>query len=262
MGDAVYIHGTTDDEQGRLARLGDLTNEAFLRFLEHGPESSVLDVGSGLGGLARLLALRIPDGQVWGAERSPEQLARASENLPNLHFRQADAHALPFEDGSFDLAYCRYLLEHVSDPRQVLREMRRVLKPGGKVFVQENDIFANRLDPDCPTFDRVWRQFAGLQASYGGDALIGKRLLRLLNDAGFRDVRLGVAPEVHYAGTPTFRPWVENLIGNIRSAEQGLVAGGFADADDVREAMAELRRVMDDPSGSAFFYWNRAVGVN
>src|SRR5213078_4059640 len=97
MSEAAYIHGTSSDEQARLAMLNDLTNEPFLRFLELGPTSSVLDVGCGLGILTRRLAGLLPGGEVWGVDASAEQLSLTKEDLPNLHFRQADAHALPFE---------------------------------------------------------------------------------------------------------------------------------------------------------------------
>jgi ubiquinone/menaquinone biosynthesis C-methylase UbiE len=127
VGDASYIHGTAATEQQRLSKLGELTDEAFLQYLEYDTDSCVLDVGSGLGNLARQLAARIPGGRVWGVERFWQQLSKADCKLPNLPFQQADAQALPFEEARFDTVYCRYLLEHVSDPVRVLREMKRVL---------------------------------------------------------------------------------------------------------------------------------------
>jgi SAM-dependent methyltransferase len=262
MSEAAYIHGTDPQEQERLATLGELTDEAFVRFLEVRPGDAALDVGSGLGNLARRVAGLIPNGEVWGVERSAVQLARAKERAGgNLHFLQGDAHALPFEEGRFDVVYCRYLLEHVAGPAKVLREMRRVLKPGGRALAQENDVLVNTFDPDCPRFDHVWRQFARLQELLGGDARIGKKLYRLFRDAGFADVRLTIQPEVHSAGMATFRVWVENLIQNVRPAEAELVGRGLLTAEELREGLAELRRLKDDETASAFFYWNRAVGV-
>jgi SAM-dependent methyltransferase len=261
MSEAAYIHGTSPDEQVRLAMLNDLTNEPFLRFLELDPTSSVLDVGCGLGILTRRLAGLLPGGEVWGVDASAEQLSRAKEDLPNLHFGMADAHALPFEENSFDVAFCRFLLEHVADPVEVLQEMQRVLKPGGRAFVQENDILANTFDPDCPHFDALWRRFARLQSLLGGDALIGKKLLRLFRQAGFGQVQLSVQPEVHYAALPTFRPWIENLVANVRASQEQLIAKELATAEEVRLGIEDLRGLLADESASAFFYWNRASGV-
>ncbi len=261
MSDDAYIHGTDPAEQARLARLGELTDEAFAQFVDVRPTDAVLDVGSGLGNLARRLAARVPAGEVWAVERSAEQLARAAGHAPpNVHFRQADAHALPFPDGRFDVAYCRYVLEHVADPLQVSREMYRVLKPGGRAFAQENNILVNTFDPECPAFDRLWERFARLQALLGGDALVGRRLYRLFRQAGFARVDLSIQPEVHHHGMPTFAAWVQNLIENVRPVEGQLVAHRLATSNEVREGLGELERLLHNDLASAWFYWNRAVG--
>jgi SAM-dependent methyltransferase len=261
MSDAAYIHGTDPDEQARLARLNDLTNEPFVRFLDLGPADVVLDVGCGLGILTRLLARRLPTAQVHGVDASAEQLARADLDLPNVHFQRADAASLPFADGTFDVVFCRYLLEHVSDPLGVLREMHRVLKPGGQALAQENNDQVMAFDPDCPNFDALWRKFVGLQARLGGDGLIGKKLYRLFCAAGFAEIRLSIQPEVHHAGQPSFRVWIENLIGNVRPCAGQLIETGLATVDEVHAGLADLSGLLTNESASAYFYWNRAVGV-
>lgn len=118
-----------------------------------------------------------------------------------------DAHQLNFDDDAFDLVYTRYVLEHVADPLQVVREMRRVLRPGGRIAVQENDVGLLRLDPACPHFERVWNAFITYQAQMGGDALIGRRLYHLLHAAGFVQIELSLLPEVHWHGSPGFAGW-------------------------------------------------------
>jgi SAM-dependent methyltransferase len=261
MSKAAYIHGTEGEEQARLALLNELTNEAFLSFLEVGAGDRVLEVGSGLGILAGQVARRA--GAVCGVEYSAEQLRRAGEDAtpPNLRFVQADAHALPFADESFDAAYCRYVLEHVGDPLRVLREMRRVLRPGGRAFAQENNILVNVFDPPCPRFEAVWRALAELQHRLGGDALVGKRLFSLFKRAGFTRIELSLQPEIHHAGRETFRPWVWNLIGNVESCAAELQATGLATAREVAAAVEELKGFAGRDDASTVFYWNRAAGV-
>ncbi|MFM9995376.1 MAG: class I SAM-dependent methyltransferase [Phycisphaerales bacterium] len=268
MPDATYIHGTEPSEQDRLAKLNAMTNGAFVAWLGPRETDVVLEVGSGLGLLAREVAARTPRGRVVGVEYSAEQLGVARQGLEetgrgiaNVEFVQGDAHALPFGDASFDLVYCRYVLEHVADPLRVLREMRRMLKPGGRAAAQENNIEINRFDPPCPAFDEVWRKFGELQARLDGDAYVGLRLFRLLREAGFEGVELSIAPEVHWSGSPGFAPWVTNLIGNVRSGERALVDHGLATPAQIAAAIEEVESLMRRDDASAVFYWNRAVGV-
>jgi len=258
---ATYIHGTESSEQERLSRLNELTNRQFTEFLELEETSSVLEVGSGLGILASEVARLVPRGEVFGVEYSPEQLSKAESSRPNLRFVRGDAHALDFEDARFDVVYCRYVLEHLADPPRALREMWRVLKPGGKVFLQENNILVSMLHPECPRFETLWRQFAVLQERLGGDALIGKKLLPLLKAAGFREIVLSIQPEVHHSGSRGFLPWVENLVGNVEGAVKELRAHALATGEEVGRAVAELREWSRRDDASAFFYWNRASGV-
>jgi SAM-dependent methyltransferase len=261
MSDSTYIHGTTPDEQRRLARLNAITNPAFLDFLELRGDERVLEVGSGLGLLAAEVAGLVPRGEVVGVERSAEQLGRAPRGVANLRFIEGNALSLPAGLGEFDVVYCRYLLEHLADPIAALREMRRVLRPGGRVFVQENDLAVVRHEPPTPSFDYAWRQFTDLQLRLGGDPFIGRRLLPLLTEAGFRDVRLSTAPEVHHFGTPHYEAWLANLADNLLGAEVLLFTEQFATKAEVSAAVAEMRALITNPVGAATFYWDRATGL-
>lgn len=256
-----YIHGTGAAEQERLARLNRLTNPPFLEFLACRPCERALEVGSGLGILAAQAAARLAPGFLAGVEVAWDQLAAAARQAgPGLHFCRADGHSLPFASSAFDLVYGRYVLEHVGDPVRLLREMRRVLRAGGRACVQENDNFALKFDPPCPRFDRVWRRFAALQRRLGGDPLIGKKLFRLFRQAGFNRVELSLQPQMHAAGTPDFRPWVENFIALARPVRRALAEAGLASGAEVDAGCAELERLLNRDDATAIFYWNRARG--
>jgi len=256
----IYIHGTEPSEQERLAGLNRLTNAAFIQFLDVAPGARVLEVGSGLGILANDVAASTTGVDLVGLEVSAEQLA-ATRPRPGVTFVQGDAHALDFPDTSFDVVYARYLLEHVAAPDRVLREMRRVVKPGGRVAVCENDVSLMRFDPPCQKFEIAWEVFTRFQATLGGDGLIGRRLYRLFRTAGFSDVELSVQPEVHWYGSPGYSAWVHNIIGNLESARNGMVAAGVLSAADLNAGVAELEQLKTNPAGSAVFVWNRASAV-
>jgi len=256
----TYIHGTEPREQARLAALNRITNRAFVEFLAAPPGARVIEVGSGLGLLAVAVADSAPGVTVLGVECSPDQIAVAARS-PKVDYLEGDAQTLPFPDASFDAAYARYLLEHVPRPDRVLAEMRRVVRPGGRVAVTENDISLLRVDPPCPAFERVWAAFGDYQRRLGGDAYVGARLYRLMRDAGFSHIELSVLPEVHWHGSPNFDPWIENLIGNVEGARAGLIGSGLADAKLVERSLAELRALLHDPDVSSFFMWNRAAAT-
>jgi ubiquinone/menaquinone biosynthesis C-methylase UbiE len=254
----TYIHGTEPGEQERLAALNRLTNPTFVRFLNIAPGMKVLEVGSGLGLLAAAVADAAERVQVLGVEKSPNQLA-AAVNAPRVAFVRGDAHALAVADGSCDLVYARYLLEHVSDPVKVLSEMRRVARPGGRVAVCENDVSLLRLDPPCPIFERVWAAFQRHQNDLGGDSLIGQRLYQLFKKAGFSRIELSVQPEVHWHGSPGFPSWIQNIIGNVESARDGLIRSGLCGEAELEQAIVELSALLPFEDASSTFVWNRAV---
>jgi ubiquinone/menaquinone biosynthesis C-methylase UbiE len=260
VADHTYIHGTNAPEQTRLALLNRLTNGPFVEFLKVRPRMRVLEVGSGLGLLAAEVAGAAEDIEVVGLERSSEQIAAAAA-APRVRYIQGDAHELPFADESFDLVYCRYMLEHVADPVRVLGEMRRVARPGSRVATMENDISLMRLDPPCPAFEQVWSAFIDYQRQIGGDGLIGRRLFRLFRTAGFEQIELSVQPELHWFGSPAFAGWIENVIGNVRSAEQALIESGLCTDDQLNRAKAELSTLTQRDDASMTFVWNRAVAV-
>lgn len=255
-----YIHGTAPSEQARLKLLNRLTNPPFIEFLNIQRPAKILDVGSGLGILAGEIAERYPNCEITGIEYSEEQLAAAPKHLSNLSFQQGDAHFLPFEDNTFHIVYCRYLLEHVQNPLVVLKEIHRVLKPNGQFFTQENNIEVTVYYPDVPKFMNVWNRFIGLQDQLGGDGLIGKKLYYLLKQAGFGKVDLSIVPQVHAYEEVNFDAWVRNIIGNVESAKDKLIEDKIATEQEVNDAVSELDAFRKNELASTIFYWNRAVG--
>src|SRR5262249_50759702 len=94
------------------------------------------DLGCGVGMVTALLAYLVgPEGHVVGIDASAEQLDQARERAKagytNTSFVQASATDTGLPPGSFDLVYCRFLLIHLAEPEQALREMRTLLKPNG-----------------------------------------------------------------------------------------------------------------------------------
>jgi demethylmenaquinone methyltransferase/2-methoxy-6-polyprenyl-1,4-benzoquinol methylase len=136
-----------------------LTAEAVVR-----PGARVLDACCGTGDLA--LADARAGGRVTGVDFSAEMLARAERKAPEFDWVQADAAALPFPDESFDVATVGFGIRNLEDLEAGLRELARVLVPGGRLGCLEITRPRGVLRP----FFRVW--FDGL-VPLAGRALPG-----------------------------------------------------------------------------------------
>ena len=122
--------------------------------------AAVLDVGCGTGELARLLLEQNPHQAIVGIDISEEMLVQARQKLRNVEqvtFEQASASALPIPDNTFEVVVSANAFHYFPEPKEALAEMRRVLKPDGKIVIldwckdflvcQICDWVLQRLDP-------------------------------------------------------------------------------------------------------------------
>lgn len=163
--------GTLEEPQvramfDRIAAFYDVMNSVMTAGLHHrwraraadlaavGPGAKALDVATGTGDLALELARRVgPAGEVVGSDFSEEMLEVARRKAPELRFELGNALELPYEDGRFDAATVGFGARNFSDLDRGLREMARVVRPGGRVVVLE---ITTPQRPPLSTFFRVW----------------------------------------------------------------------------------------------------------
>ena len=123
---------------------------------ENSGGKDILDVCCGTGDIAIALAKENPAFDVTGIDFSPAMLAQAREKgagITNLHWVQGDVMDLPFKDESFDVVCISFGLRNTPDYRRVLREMRRILRPGGKVYCLDSFV------PDNPAILPAYRLY-------------------------------------------------------------------------------------------------------
>lgn len=188
------------------------------------PRDLLLDVGAGTGHAARALAGRV---RVAVALDLTEQMLRAGkqaaerQGLSNVIFQRGDALALPFLDGSFDVAISRFASHHIERPDVQIAEMARVLAPGGRLGLA--DVVADEDPAVAATQDRLER----MRDPSHTRTLPISEIVAEMQSLGLeavtvesRAVRHAVDPWLERAGTPT------EIADSVRGELRAELAGG------------------------------------
>jgi SAM-dependent methyltransferase len=163
-------------------------------FARHGlTDGRVLDVGCGTGEMLARLAANYPHASFVGVDLEAQHLSRAAQRCSEFGTRvrlhRADALDLPFSDGTFDLAVSRHVIQAVPDGARVLANMKRVLRPGGRMHVIAEDYGMLWCHPTDLGSDGFWQRFPlRVGDAIGCDLQIGRKTFTLLHDLGFHEI--------------------------------------------------------------------------
>ncbi|MGF1487370.1 MAG: class I SAM-dependent methyltransferase [Prochloraceae cyanobacterium] len=194
----VY-HSSLEKEFDRLKRQCELTWEKEARNLSwFGVEDgmSVLELGSGTGVITEKLLNLLPHSQITALDHSQVMLDRAKKYLQNknqdrVNFVEASISKSDLPDNSFDLAFARLVFQHLSDPITAAKEVRRVLKPGGKLIITDIDNqFFCLSSPPVSEAQFILDKLADYQSAKGGNRFISRQLWSILKMAGFKNIDL------------------------------------------------------------------------
>ncbi|MDF6065717.1 methyltransferase domain-containing protein [[Kitasatospora] papulosa] len=230
---AVYTHGHHESVL-RSHRWRTAANSAAYLIAELRPGQTVLDVGCGPGTITADIAALVAPGRVTAVDTSTGVLDRAAEaaaerGVDNVGFTTADVHCLDFPDDSFDVVHAHQVLQHVGDPVQALREMRRVCRPGGVVAARDSDYAAMAWYPEVPGMHEWQDLYDRVARANGGEPDAGRRLLSWARQAGFTDITPTAAAWCF--ATPDDRAWWSGLWADRTTASvyaELAVDGGHA----------------------------------
>lgn len=200
--DEVYAHGYDSALTLKFHASRTANKQAgwFLPFLQSG--MTLLDCGCATGSITVGLARVVAPGQVTGVDISEIEIeraqARAAEaGLTNICFAVGNIYQLDFPNNSFDALFSHNVLEHVAEPSRALREMYRVLKPGGVVGIRDIDAGGHLLAPADKRTERSSAIFEADWEGVGGHPRLGRRLGGLLIEAGFVEVEASASYEIY-----------------------------------------------------------------
>lgn len=218
-------------------------------FLPHlRPGMALVDIGCGPGSITR--GLLEVTGRGVGVDLDP-----GPAELPLV---KADATRLPFPDASFDAIFLHAILQHVDDAAGVLREARRVARPGAVVGVADADWGGAIFEPPDPWVLRGQEVREQLRAE--GDVHVGRRLRGLLNDAGFvRAEAACTAVGATTADAVRLAATAEVAFFEAEAVITHLIADGIAGRDECREIAAAWRHWGEEPGAVRTGFWFEAL---
>lgn len=240
MAEDRYTHGHHQSVVNAHARRT-IANSADYLVPHLQPGLSLLDVGCGPGTITCEFADRLGPGRVLGIDRSIEVIehARAGAGTSAAEFEVMDLYSLDIPDDTFDIAHAHQVLQHVSDPVAALKEMRRVVRPGGIVAVRDADYAAMHWAPSTPMLDRWLELYRSVAHSNAAEPDAGRHLLRWASEAGFGDISSTASPWL-FATDETRRWWGSTWAERIISSSLATQA-----VDQGLSTTVELQRIAD-----------------
>ncbi len=204
------------------------------------PGQQVVDYGCGPGGLSVELARRVGDGHVHAVDLNEAFVARARERAARegvaervtVHHVADDR--IPLADASVDRVVCKNVLEYVTDLPALLAELRRVLRPGGRLHAIDSDWGMLAVEPLGP--ERVAELFDAARVAYR-TPLIGRKLYGAMRVAGFDEVQVQVLTPADTSGF--LAPVVSHMAGYARGT-------GRMEPARIDALLEDLSRAIED----------------
>jgi ubiquinone/menaquinone biosynthesis C-methylase UbiE len=181
----TQVHMGWKFEKKKLAQFGN----------EH--EIDFLDLGCGPGVFSQLVATEFPHWRITGIDTEKDILPNVSSGAVRFMHYEA-GNQLPFADNSFDIIYCRFLFQHVTDTTNLLQEIFRVLKPQGSIIAVDVDDRGTIFSPTQPWIKEIYQAAAAIQKELHANRMIGAALPQLFSNQSFEITEFEIMPISNY----------------------------------------------------------------
>lgn len=262
---AVYSHGHHSSVVSHHARRTAKDSAAFLvpHLSSHpnikSPSFKFLDLGCGPGTITADFAQIISEhgsGTVLGVDAVESVLVQAREHaksrsITNIEFKAVDANALPFQDGEFDVVFCHQVLQHVKNPVQILKEMKRVAKKDGHgiVAAREADYKTFAWSPELPGLTKWAEIYQAVAMANGGEPNAGRHIRRWARDAGFASEDITSSWSTWFYIGQDAKAWSQSWEGRAKYSDfaTSVVKHGLATKDELQAISATWVEWATDP---------------
>jgi SAM-dependent methyltransferase len=263
--DARYVNSTLENEIRRLDNQVLLSWDKEVQILSYfGLQDgmSVIDLGCGPGFYTKHLLDLLPHSSVSALELDPILFERAREFLqPTTNQRpyliKAPIIDTGLEDNTFDFAIARLIFAHLPSPVVAAREVRRILKPGGKLVIIDCDYDMFWLfNPPIPEIQILMDKDLQRITLKGGDALIGRKLNCILQSAGFHNIELDtVIVNSDEKGVEPFLPQIDP------ARLTPLVKAGYVTEQEFNNFFDSRKNFLSSPNPFILMQWFMSCGT-
>jgi ubiquinone/menaquinone biosynthesis C-methylase UbiE len=211
------------------------------------------------------LAEVVAPGEVVGIDLEPEQIEKArrlgvTQGMDSVRFEVGDVYKLRYPDRSFDAAWASFMLEHLRSPLAALKEIRRVLKPGGVLGILDYDYGMRLLEPSTALLEESRRLYIRIREYNASSPQYARYQRRLLREAGFARTE-GSAYAPSWGTIEATRGYADVMVKMLGEPEVTGVAidQGWVDRATLDAIIAEWRVWGEQPD--AFSAWLACAAI-
>jgi SAM-dependent methyltransferase len=229
-----------------LARLWEPTTLQLFRDVGLGPGMRCLDLGCGGGAVTFAMARLVgPDGHATGIDMDDVKLAlgretAAAQGLGNVSFQAMNVYDFR-ESRSYDVVYCRFLLQHLTRPVEVVSAMWEAVRPGGVLVVEDADFEGQLCQPPDPGFDFWVARYQQVLVQAGGDPHSGRKVPGYFREVGVPQPSVAIKQRLELSGEGKSMPRL-----TIEATADAILDEGLATREEVSAALACLEALAAD----------------